>query len=622
MYRLVMWRVVICTVLALAPAPAAWADYEAGRAAWKAERHGEALTQWRAAARTGDRRAMLALGRAFVKGLGVAQDYAEAHKWFNLAAARGDAKALAERDALEKRMTIEERAEARRLARAWRSAATGAAAASPPPRALREAQRLLAVLGYEPGPADGVWRQSAASAYSRFLREAGREPSGRLTPAGLRTLRRKVKEKAAGKARVAGANAALRATAAGDVSALEKALAAGADPNARGRRGWTPLMHAATKGYTLLVPPLLKAGAKPNLRAADGATALFIAALHRQSGIIAMLMKAGADPTLKGPKGKSAEEVAHIAKNPRVLEALGLIETIRDSTGMLWKGAVLGGKRHGRWTKTDADGVIVEEGPYVKGEKHGRWKKIKIGGMIEEEGPYVKGKKHGRWKELREDRLELGVYTISVHGEVHTSSVYDRIETGPYVKGERHGRWTLIGKKSKDKFRAEGRYVKGKKNGEWKLSSRRGHWKAEYRDGEMGGLWEWKSRGGTLKARMSYRKSKLRRYHMDSTSSSNPCSDFRQIIAHFDDKGLLHGDWMYHWNKYNLHIVGKYVRGKKHGWWTREKYRKSYSSRVGCFLYFDDGDVEKVYYENGKRVTRKPSLNQAAGNDTDTNNED
>ena len=108
--------------LMLLCASPARADYGAGRAAWKAGRYVEALNEWRTAARKGDKRAMLALGRAFVKGLGVPQDFIEAHKWFNLAAARGDARAAAERNALAKRMTLEERAEARKLARAWRPA--------------------------------------------------------------------------------------------------------------------------------------------------------------------------------------------------------------------------------------------------------------------------------------------------------------------------------------------------------------------------------------------------------------------------------------------------------------------------------------------------------------------
>ena len=256
MNRHLAWLIPLFAAFTLSCATAARADYGAGQTAWKAGRYAEALTEWRGAARAGDRRAMAALGRAFAKGLGVPQDFIEAHKWLNLAAARGDAKALAERDALAKEMTVEERAEARKLLRAWRTAGS---------------RRSTAIV------------------------------PRRRTPRTPRPPRRVVRKVSPG-------NAALRAVAAGNISALEKALAAGADPNARGgKRGWTPLMYAADKGYTLLVPPLLKAGAKPNLRAADGATALFIAALRGRSELVEILMKAGADPAIKGPKGKTAE---------------------------------------------------------------------------------------------------------------------------------------------------------------------------------------------------------------------------------------------------------------------------------------------------------------------------
>ena len=46
---------------------------------------------WRSGARprtAGDRRAMLALGRSYLQGLGAPQDYVLAHMWFNLAASR------------------------------------------------------------------------------------------------------------------------------------------------------------------------------------------------------------------------------------------------------------------------------------------------------------------------------------------------------------------------------------------------------------------------------------------------------------------------------------------------------------------------------------------------------
>ncbi len=130
MFRNAIRWTVLAAALASLPASAARADYEAGRAAWDAGQPGEAAAEWRAAADRGDARAMLALGRAFVKGLGVPRDYVEAHMWLNLAAGRGSAEAAAERDALTKEMTAGERAEARKLARVRRTDPDRAAAAA------------------------------------------------------------------------------------------------------------------------------------------------------------------------------------------------------------------------------------------------------------------------------------------------------------------------------------------------------------------------------------------------------------------------------------------------------------------------------------------------------------
>ena len=134
----------ICAGMVLLGAGAAQADYEAGQRAWDAGLHAEAVAQWRAAAKANDSRAMLGLGRAHIWGLGVRQDYVEAHKWLDLAAGRGNATAAARRDALAIDMTAREREEARRLARAWRPArkpATGRKAAKRPPTEAKKAPR-------------------------------------------------------------------------------------------------------------------------------------------------------------------------------------------------------------------------------------------------------------------------------------------------------------------------------------------------------------------------------------------------------------------------------------------------------------------------------------------------
>ena len=204
MFRIATWKIFLC--LALLWGSAAWADYEAGQVAWKEGQYSEALTQWEAAAGTGDSRAMLALGRAFVKGLGVPQDYVLAHKWLNLAAGRGSAEAAAEREALAAKMMPQQIASAQEQARVWRSSGKGQAPKAqaavvpktkasspptipPPKRAIREAQELMSNLGYKPGPADGAWGPRSEKAYTAFLRDAGL-PAGRvLTLEALRAMR-------------------------------------------------------------------------------------------------------------------------------------------------------------------------------------------------------------------------------------------------------------------------------------------------------------------------------------------------------------------------------------------------------------------------------------------------
>lgn len=74
---------------------------------------------YRVAADLGDAAAQYDLGIMCQKGQGVPQDFAQAHMWFNLAAAQGSANAAMNRDQIAKLMTPEQIAEAQRLAREW-----------------------------------------------------------------------------------------------------------------------------------------------------------------------------------------------------------------------------------------------------------------------------------------------------------------------------------------------------------------------------------------------------------------------------------------------------------------------------------------------------------------------
>ncbi len=97
--------------------------YYDGRAV--AQDYAEAVKWWRLAAEQGYVEALHNLGRMYGTGQGVPQDYVEAHKWFDLAASRhrpGKKRdnSVHDRNLLAKRMTPGQIAEAQKLAREWK----------------------------------------------------------------------------------------------------------------------------------------------------------------------------------------------------------------------------------------------------------------------------------------------------------------------------------------------------------------------------------------------------------------------------------------------------------------------------------------------------------------------
>ena len=65
----------------------------------------------------------------------------------------------------------------------------------PQTRTVKEAQRLLAALGYKPGPADGLWGPQTAGAYAAFLRDSELSQEMTLGEGAMRTMRKIVEEK-------------------------------------------------------------------------------------------------------------------------------------------------------------------------------------------------------------------------------------------------------------------------------------------------------------------------------------------------------------------------------------------------------------------------------------------
>jgi TPR repeat protein len=71
------------------------------------------------AGQTGMPDALFELGMLYATGRDVAADLVAAHKWFNLAVARGNQSALSYRVELAREMSAEQIAEAQRQAREW-----------------------------------------------------------------------------------------------------------------------------------------------------------------------------------------------------------------------------------------------------------------------------------------------------------------------------------------------------------------------------------------------------------------------------------------------------------------------------------------------------------------------
>jgi TPR repeat protein len=77
------------------------------------------VERFEAAAQTGAADSLFELGMLYATGLDVETDLVVAHKWFNLAALRGNRAALARRIELAREMSANQIAQAQKLAREW-----------------------------------------------------------------------------------------------------------------------------------------------------------------------------------------------------------------------------------------------------------------------------------------------------------------------------------------------------------------------------------------------------------------------------------------------------------------------------------------------------------------------
>jgi hypothetical protein len=136
-----------------------------------------------------------------------------------------------------------------------------------------------------------------------------------------------------------GVQAALEtAIRANDTGAIARALADGAEANARGKLDITPLMIAVDAQCPDAVNALLKAGAAPNAQAADGNGPVSLAVRSYRAkphgrDIMMIVFKAGGDPDSRRPDGdpvifRFIED--HDVDDVKLMKTLGADLDIRD----------------------------------------------------------------------------------------------------------------------------------------------------------------------------------------------------------------------------------------------------------------------------------------------------
>jgi len=109
----------------------------------------------------------------------------------------------------------------------------------------------------------------------------------------------------------------------GDLEAVKRHLAGGADLNARSGSGWTLLHHAACDGQKEIAQYLLDHGADVNAKANDGFTPIHVAAVQGHTETVRLLVERGA-ADLDAPSSAAANDVERlrqlVKEDPDLLE--------------------------------------------------------------------------------------------------------------------------------------------------------------------------------------------------------------------------------------------------------------------------------------------------------------
>ena len=195
-------RLILGTLLSTLLAVNSWANFEQAMNSYERQDYLTASSEFKKLAAQGDADAQYMLGYMYAVGKGLIQDYVEAHKWFNLAASRGNTDALKARTAVEHKMTREQISLAQKKARDWKPQRYQApvltekqlmpAVQSEPElkdrHSIAATQSQLTQLGYQPGPVDGAMGKKTRNAIRQYQQDQQLNVDGRITQKLLKSL--------------------------------------------------------------------------------------------------------------------------------------------------------------------------------------------------------------------------------------------------------------------------------------------------------------------------------------------------------------------------------------------------------------------------------------------------
>ena len=301
------------------------------------------------------------------------------------------------------------------------------------------------------------------------------------------------------------------------------------------------------------------------------------------------------------------------------------------------------GRKKGVWLVWNANGVLIEEGPWTNGQRHGVFTFYDNKGKLDRLERYVYGELQAddettQLLDIRRTYHENGqVARVGGYGEQGPEGVFREYDlegnlvggavyqNGTQVaegiteaNGLRSGAWKLF--YDSGELFGEGGYEEGLREGAWRFYNRDGSLAQEgnYRAGNYHGDWTWYYPNGDIHRRESYRKGKedglfqewnvdgellLEGDYVDGLRNGvwvTQVNDHREEGAYID--GERHSEWIHTFDNGQKQFQGSYDQGiplGKHFAWNRDGTRNWVGTYEGGL---PDGDW--TYYGDNNQIVQ------------------